>query len=162
MNETPLTVIGRLTQDPELRFTASGVAVANFTIASNARRLDKATNEWKDEPAVFWRCSAWRQMAENIAESLTKGTGVVAAGFVKANVYTDKESGQERRTTELDVLSIGPDLRWGTAKLVKAERAASQRPAWGQQQQQQTDPWATQGQRALNAVVTNTYDEPPF
>ena len=161
MNETPLTVVGRLTQDPELRFTPAGLAVANFTIASNARRFDKQTNEWKDEPAVFWRCSVWRQAAENVAESLTKGVGVIATGTIRANVYTDRESGQERRSTELDVTSIGPDLRWGTAKFTKAERgSSSQAPqgGWGGGQQQ-SDPSTT---NAPTGGAGNSYDEPPF
>lgn len=141
MNETTITIRGRLTSDPELRFTPSGAAVANLTIASNARTIDKATNEWRDEPATFWRASAWRDMAEHIAESLTKGTAVVAFGVVKSREWQTKE-GEKRTSLELDLEAIGPDLRWATARAVKAERKAG---GFGQgQQQPQSDPWATQ------------------
>ena len=95
--ETHVTITGRLTADPELRFTPSGAAVANLTIASNARTFDKAANEWRDEPATFWSCSAWREMAENVAESLTRGSSVIATGVIRYREYQTKKS--EKRTS---------------------------------------------------------------
>lgn len=127
--EQLITVVGRLTNDPELRFTPSGAAVANFTVASNARTFDKQSNEWKDEPANFWRCAVWREQAENVAESLTKGTGVILQGIVKTRSYETKE-GEKRSVQELDVQNIGPDLRWVTAKLARGGSKA-QNPAGG-------------------------------
>ncbi|QAY16160.1 ssDNA binding protein [Arthrobacter phage Sonali] len=119
--EQTITVVGRLTNDPELRFTPSGNAVANFTIAQNARTFDRQSNEWKDGPTTFWRCDAWREMAENIAESLVKGTGVVATGRLETRNYETKE-GEKRSVIEFHVDNIGPDLRWGVAKFAKAQR----------------------------------------
>lgn len=160
-NETRLTVIGRLTADPELRFTPSGAAVANFTIASNARTFDRQANEWKDEPATFWRCSAWRDLAENIASSLHKGTSVVATGTVAGREYETKE-GEKRTVFEVTLDAIGPDLRWATAKPVKAQR---DKTGLGQPA---TDPWATP-QPAMRTEPTQqgwgnqpNYDESPF
>lgn len=154
-NETRLTVIGRLTADPELRFTPSGAAVANLTIATNARTFDKASNEWRDEPATFWRASAWRDMAEHIAESLTKGTAVIAAGVVKSREWQTKD-GEKRTSLELDLEAIGPDLRWATARAVKAERKPS-----GFGQAPQADPWTSQPAQAGWGQQPAT-DEPPF
>lgn len=164
-NEIRITVIGRLVEDPTLRFTPSGAAVANFTIASNARTLDKQANEWKDEPATFWRSSAWREMAENVAESLTKGSAVIASGVVKASEWTTKE-GEKRTSLELHVDAIGPDLRWATAKVTKAQR---DKGGFGQAAPQ-ADPWSTQpamraepAQQATNAVWGRpSYEEPAF
>ncbi|WP_139061897.1 single-stranded DNA-binding protein, partial [Tsukamurella pulmonis] len=109
-NDTTLTVIGNLTADPELRFTPSGVAVANFTIASTPRTFDKNTNEWKDGDALFLRCNLWREFAEHVADSLTKGTRVIASGRLKQRSYDDRD-GQRRTIVELEVEEIGPSLR---------------------------------------------------
>jgi len=119
--EIIITVPGRLTGDPELRFTPSGSAVANFTIAHNAREFDKQTNAWKDKPTNFFPCSAWREMAENVAESLTKGMPVIATGELKTRSWETKE-GEKRSRQELEITAIGPDLRWVVAKAVKTER----------------------------------------
>ena len=119
--DTVITVIGNLTSDPELRFTPSGAAVANFTVASTPRTFDKNTNEWKDGEALFLRCSVWRQAAENVAESLTRGTAVIVQGRLKQRSYETKE-GEKRTVYELDVDEIGPSLRWATAKVTKASR----------------------------------------
>ena len=152
-NEQHITIRGRLTNDPELRFTPNGAAVANFTIAQNARIFDKQTNEWKDKEATFWRCSAWREMAENVAESLTKGMAVVAFAELESRSFEDKE-GNKRTVTEARIESIGPDLRWASAKVNRTPSggasqgaqnvasqlggqpqqgwgAPSQQPAWG-------------------------------
>ncbi len=119
--ETVITVVGNLTNDPELRFTPSGAAVASFTIASTPRTLDKATNEWKDGEALFLRCSIWRQAAENVAESLTRGSRVVVQGRLKQRSFETKE-GEKRTVIELDVDEIGPSLKYATAKVTKASR----------------------------------------
>ncbi len=120
--DTIITVVGNLTGDPELRFTASGAAVANFTVASTPRALDRATNEWKDGEALFLRCSLWRQPAENIAESLTRGTRVIVTGRLKQRSYETKE-GEKRTVVELDVDEIGPSLRYATAKINRVARS---------------------------------------
>lgn len=107
--ETPITIVGRLTADPELRFTPAGAAVANFTVASNPRVFDKNTNEWKDGDALFLRCNIWRDSAENVAESLERGMAIIVKGNLKQRSYDTKE-GDKRTVVELDVISIGPDL----------------------------------------------------
>lgn len=120
-NDTTLTITGNLTADPELRFTPNGAAVASFTIASTPRTFDRQANEWKDGDALFVRCSAWRDLGENVAESLGKGMAVVATGYLKARNYQDRE-GNNRTAWELDVQNIGPDLRRQTAKVTKVQR----------------------------------------
>src|SRR3954452_6691124 len=117
-----ITVVGSLTDDPELRFTPSGAAVANFTVASTPRFLDKQTNEWKDGDALFLRCSIWRQAAENVAESLQRGARVIVQGRLKQRSYETKE-GEKRTVYELDVDEVGPSLRYATAKVVKGQRS---------------------------------------
>ena len=119
--ETVITVIGNLTNDPELRFTPSGAAVVSFTVASTPRTLDRATNEWKDGDALFLRCSAWRQMAENVTESLAKGSRVIVQGRLKQRSYETRE-GEKRTVVELDVDEVGPSLRYATAKVNKTSR----------------------------------------
>src|SRR5215467_8021035 len=117
--ETVITVVGNLTADPELRFTPSGAAVANFTVASTPRTYDRQTNEWKDGEALFLRASIWRQAAENVAESLTRGARVVVTGRLRQRSYETKD-GEQRTVVELDAEEIGPSLRWATAKPQKA------------------------------------------
>ncbi|MGI8692485.1 MAG: single-stranded DNA-binding protein [Geodermatophilaceae bacterium] len=121
--ETILTVVGNLTADPELRFTPSGAAVANFTVASTPRTFDKNSNEWKDGDALFLRCSIWRQAAENVAESLTRGARVVVTGRLKQRSFETKE-GEKRTVVELDVDEVGPSLKYATAKVTKASRGS--------------------------------------
>ncbi|WP_306322714.1 MULTISPECIES: single-stranded DNA-binding protein [unclassified Streptomyces] len=116
--ETVITVVGNLTDDPELRFTPSGAAVANFTIASTPRMFDRQTNEWKDGDALFLRASIWRQAAENVAESLTRGMRVVAQGRLRQRSY-ETQQGEKRTVVELEVDEIGPSLRYATAKVTK-------------------------------------------
>jgi single-strand DNA-binding protein len=166
--ETIITVVGNLTADPELRFTPSGAAVASFTVASTPRTFDKQTNEWKDGEALFLRCSAWRQLAENVAESLQRGTGVIVQGRLKQRSFETKE-GEKRTVMELDVDEIGPTLKWATAKVVKAggQQQRQQSPRGpqqgdhGQRQQApaQDDPWATGGPQ--NTQQGGTWGPPP-
>jgi single-strand DNA-binding protein len=120
--ETVITVVGNLTGDPELRFTPSGAAVANFTIASTPRNFDKQTNEWKDGDTLFLNCSIWRQAAENVAESLQKGMRVVAQGRLKQRSYETRE-GEKRTVVELDVEEVGPSLKYATAKVARVQRS---------------------------------------
>lgn len=157
-NETIITVVGNLTADPELRYTPSGVAVANFTIASTPRHFDKQANEYKDGETLFVRCSLWREAAENVVESLTKGTRVLAQGRLKSRSYQDKE-GNNQTSWELDVDEIGPSLRFATAKVDRqAQQGSSQRT-----QQSQSDPWGGQpsggGWDTPSAAQS---DSPPF
>ena len=119
--ETIITVVGNLTSDPELRYTQNGLAVANFTIASTPRNFDRASNEWKDGEALFLRASVWRDFAEHVAGSLTKGSRVIATGRLKQRSYETKE-GEKRTSIELEVDEIGPSLRYATAKINKVAR----------------------------------------
>ncbi|MET8779074.1 single-stranded DNA-binding protein [Nocardia sp. NPDC004654] len=122
--DTTLTVIGNLTSDPELKFTPAGVAVTNFTVASTPRFFDRATNEWKDGEALFLRCSVWREAAENLAESLTRGARVIVSGRLKQRNWTT-DDGQKRSTIELEVDEVGPSLRYATAKVHRTARWAA-------------------------------------
>ena len=159
-----ITVVGNLTNDPELRFTPSGAAVASFTIASNSRYLDKATNEWKDSEPVYMRCSVWRQYAENVAESLTRGTRVIATGRLKQRSY-DNPDGQK----------VGPALRTATAKVTKVARGGGGFGGeggfgGGSAPAGNDDPWAGGAGGGGNAPAGgggswgggNSFDEPPF
>lgn len=136
--ETIITVVGNLTGDPELRFTPSGAAVANFTVASTPRRFDKASNAWKDGDTLFLRCSAWRDMAENVAETLTRGTRVVVQGRLTMRPY--EKDGEKRTSTELEVDEVGPSLRYASAKVTRTQRGGGGQ--FGGQGGSQ-DPWAT-------------------
>ena len=121
-NETVITVIGNLTSDPELRYTQNGLAVANFTIASTPKTLDKQTNEWKDGEALFLRASVWREYAEQVAGSLAKGSRVIAVGRLKQRSFETKE-GEKRTSIELEIDEIGPSLRYATAQVTKSQSA---------------------------------------
>ena len=120
--DTTITVVGNLTADPELRFTPSGAAVANFTVASTPRMFDRQTNEWKDGEALFLRCNIWREAAENVAESLTRGSRVIVTGRLKQRSFETRE-GEKRTVVELEVDEIGPSLQYATAKVNKASRS---------------------------------------
>lgn len=122
--ETVITVIGNLTADPELRFTPSGAAVANFTVASTPRVYDRNTSEWKDGDTLFMRCSIWREAAENVAESLTKGTRVIVTGRLLQRTYETRE-GETRTVVELQVEEVAPSLRYATAKVTSPQRNSS-------------------------------------
>ncbi|MBO9703926.1 single-stranded DNA-binding protein [Arthrobacter sp. Y-9] len=144
--ETPITVIGNLTNDPELRFTPSGSAVANFTIASTPRTFDRQSNEWKDGETLFLRASIWREAAENVAESLTKGMRVIVSGRLKSRTYETKE-GEKRTVMELEVDEIGPSLRYANAKVNRNQRSGGQGGGgWnGGQSGNGGDSWGNQG-----------------
>ena len=119
--DTVITIIGNITGDPELRFTPSGAAVANFTVASTPRAFDRQSNEWKDGETLFMRCSVWRDAAENVAESLQRGTRVIVSGRLKSRSYETKE-GEKRTVIEMEVDEVGPSLRYATAKVNKTQR----------------------------------------
>ncbi|CAM4331700.1 single-stranded DNA-binding protein [Nocardia ninae] len=121
--DTVITVIGNLTADPELRFVPAGAAVANFTVASTPRVFDKNSNEWKDGEALFLRCNVWREYAEHVAESLTKGARIIVTGRLKQRSY--EKDGEKRTTYELEVEEVGPALRYSTATVVKSSRDSS-------------------------------------
>ena len=123
--ETPITLIGNLTADPELRFTPSGAAVASFTVASTPRTFDRQTNEWRDGDAMFLNCSVWRQAAENVTESLQKGMRVVVTGRLKARSY-ETRAGEKRTVFEVDVDEVGPSLRYATAKVTRTQGGGGQ------------------------------------
>jgi single-strand DNA-binding protein len=145
--ETTITLVGNLTGDPELRFTPSGAAVANFTVASTPRTFDRQSNEWKDGETLFMRCSVWREAAENIAESLQKGMRVVVTGRLVSRSFDTKE-GEKRTVMEMQVDEVGPSLRYATAKVNRTQRSGSSGGGFGGGQGGgglDNDPWATGG-----------------
>nr|WTB07415.1 single-stranded DNA-binding protein [Streptomyces antimycoticus] len=162
--ETVITAQGNLTADPELRFTPAGHAVAQFTVASTPRTFDKSANEWKDGDPLFLRCSAWRQLAENVAESLTRGAAVIVVGRLKQRSYEDRE-GVKRTVYEVEAENVGPSLARATARVEKTNRNGQQQAqqgGWNGQQQGERnapadDPWGTNGQQQRGYS-----DEPPF
>jgi single-strand DNA-binding protein len=139
--ETTITVVGNLTADPELRFTQSGAAVASFTVASTPRTFDRQSGEWKDGEALFLRCNVWRQVAENVAESLTRGSRVLVTGRLRQRSFETKE-GEKRTVIELEVDEIGPSLRYATAAVKKADRETVG-SSTGLRGQQESDPWGS-------------------
>jgi single-strand DNA-binding protein len=174
--ETVITVVGNLVDDPELRFTPSGAAVANFRIASTPRTFDRQTNEWKDGDALFLTCSVWRQAAENVAESLQRGMRVVVQGRLKSRQFETRE-GEKRTVFEIDVDEVGPSLKYATAKVTKTTRSgggggysggAASAPSPAE------DPWATPAPAASGSGSgasgsgggdpwgASSSDEPPF
>jgi single-strand DNA-binding protein len=174
--ETVITVIGNLTDDPELKFTPSGAAVANFTVASTPRTFDRQTNEWKDGDALFIRCAAWRQLAENVAESLQKGQRVIVTGALKIRNF-ERQDGSKGTSVEINVDEIGPSLRYATAKVTRATRSGGDFGGGGGQGGGNaggggggaaSNPWSTQpaapsggGSDAWGGNAGTT-DEPPF
>ena len=166
--ETIITVVGNLTADPELRYTQNGLPVANFTIASTPRNFDRQANEWKDGEALFLRASVWREFAEHVAGSLTKGSRVIATGRLKQRSYQDRE-GNNRTSIELEVDEIGPSLRYATAQVTRAASAGGNFGGGGGGQQrpqvQQDEPWSTPGSAApdaWSAPGTSYGDDTPF
>jgi single-strand DNA-binding protein len=121
MSENTVTLVGNLTDDPELRFTAQGAAVANFRMAVSKRIRDPQTNEWKDGDTSFFRVNVWRQLAENVAESLTRGTRVIVTGTLKMRQWETQE-GEKRSVVEIEATEVGPSLKWATAKMEKTSR----------------------------------------
>ncbi len=165
--DTVITVIGNLTDDPELRFTPSGAAVANFTVASTPRIFKRESNSWEDGDTLFMRCSVWRQYAENVAESLVRGTRVIVQGRLKQRSYETRE-GEKRTVVELEVEDIGPALRYATAKVQRTQRSGPGGPGGAPQQASGpsaggADPWAssTPAQDPWSSGATSS-DEPPF
>lgn len=170
--ETIITVVGNLTADPELRYTQSGLAVANFTIASTPRTFDRQANEWKDGEALFLRASCWREFAEHVAGSLTKGTRVIASGRLKQRSYETKE-GEKRTSIELEIDEIGPSLRYATASVTRAQSnrgVGGGSYGGGGASSQSDDAWAPSapaqssggGGDVWNTPGTNYGDETPF
>ena len=172
--ETIITVVGNLTADPDLRYTQSGLAVANFTIASTPRSFNKQTNEWEDGEALFLRASVWREFAEHVAGTMTKGMRVIAQGRLKQRSYETKE-GEKRTSIELEVDEIGPSLRYATASVTRAQRSGgeggargAQGDSWAQPQHGPADDaWAPAAPRGGGADVWNTPgtdygDDTPF
>lgn len=159
--ETTITVVGNLTADPELRFTPSGAAVANFTVASTPRRYNSQTSQWEDGDALFLRCSIWRDAAEHVAESLTRGSRVIVQGRLRQRSYETRE-GEKRSVIELDVDEIGPSLRYATAKVTKANRRGGSNNSFGggsaNQSAPSDDPWGSAPQSNFGGGT----DEPPF
>lgn len=172
--ETVITVTGNLTGDPELRFTPSGSAVANFTIASTPRTFDKQSNDWKDGDTLFLRASVWREAAENVAETLTKGMRVIAQGTLKMRQYETKE-GEKRTSTELEVIEIGPSLKYASAKVTRAQTNQNSQQKRTQDKQEQSwggsvpgnaqpanDPWGAPAGNSSGGWGNGASNDPPF
>ena len=189
--DTTITVVGNLTADPELRFTPSGAAVANFTVASTPRTFDRQTNEWRDGEALFLNCSVWRQVAENVAESLSKGMRVIVSGRLRSRSYETRE-GDRRTVFEIEVDEIGPALRYATAKVTRNQSSGGynqqsygggagygqpggaggygQGPAGGgaggygggRPRAETPDPWASSQEAPSDPWANAGSDEPPF
>jgi single-strand DNA-binding protein len=166
--ETTITVVGNLTDDPELRFTPSGAAVAKFRVASTPRTLDKASGEWKDGEPLFLQCNVWRQVAENVAESLHRGARVIVTGRLRQRSYETRE-GEKRTVYELEVDEIGPSLRYATAKVQKMQRSGGSgggygsgggTPSQGSGGGYADDPWATSVPAGGSGASFD--EEPPF
>ncbi|MBG6085852.1 single-stranded DNA-binding protein [Zhihengliuella flava] len=164
--ETQITVIGNLTDAPELRYTPSGAAVANFTIASTPRTFDRQTNEWKDGETLFLRSSIWRDAAENVANSLVKGMRVIAQGYLKQRSFDDKD-GTRRTVVELDVAEIGPSLRNATAKVTRTNAGSQSAPAQAQSPGAAgawtpDSPWSQPNQAQGSSNAWSSDSEAPF
>lgn len=161
--DTVITLVGNLVDDPELRFTSSGAAVAKFRIASTPRYMDRQTNEWKDGESLFLTCNVWRQAAENVAESLQRGMRVVVQGRLKQRSYETRD-GEKRTVYEVEVDEVGPSLRNATAKVTKVQRSGG---GFGVGGQAAEDPWASatpagDGWSGSGASGSAPSDEPPF
>jgi len=164
--DTTITVVGNLTADPELRFTPSGAAVANFTVASTPRIYDRQSGEWKDGEALFLRCNIWREAAENVAESLTRGSRVIVTGRLKQRSFETRE-GEKRTVFEVEVDEIGPSLRYATAKVNKVSRSGGGGGGFGSSggggsrggSEPKDDPW---GSAPASGSFSGADDEPPF
>ena len=172
-SDNQIVIVGNLVDDPELRFTPSGAAVASFRVASTPRTYDRASGEWKDGETLFLTCSAWRQLGENVAESLTRGSRVIVQGRLKQRSYETRE-GEKRTVFEIEVEEVGPSMKYATAKVTKTSRSGGgqgfqsgggddpwasnqgSQSGGGQQGGGQGDPWATSGGSGGHQ------DEPPF
>jgi len=166
--DTVLTIVGNLTADPELRFTPAGAAVANFTVASTPRNFDRQSNEWKDGEALFMRCTIWREAAENVAETLTRGSRVIVQGRLKQRSYETRE-GEKRTVVELEVDEIGPSLRYASAKVTKSGRSGGTGGGFSGGQPHSgdgaptDDPWGSSPQNGnYTGANAGGSDGPPF
>jgi len=163
--ETVITVIGNLTEDPELRYTPSGAAVAKFRVASTPRTFDRASGEWRDGEAMFLSCNAWRNLAENVAETLSRGSRIIVQGRLRQRNYETRE-GEKRTVFELEVDEIGPSLRYATAKVQKVSRGAGGAGGGGSRSgggAPSDDPWATASPAPAGRSGGGGFDdEPPF
>lgn len=140
MNDTTVCIVGNLAADPELRFTQSGAAVANFTVMSTPQRYDRQAGEMRELDAITMRCTAWQKLGENVAETLTKGMRVIVRGELRTNKWEDRE-GNKREQVTLDVTAVGPDLRFATAKVTKAQPSGEQGAGWSRDSKSASDPW---------------------
>lgn len=150
-NEPVITVIGNLTTDPTIRFTQKGDAVANFTVASTPRTFDSTKNQWVDGEPLFMNCTAWRNLAQNIADSLTKGARVIVTGRLKSRSYQDRD-GNNRRSVEVEIEETGASLMFATVQINRTGSGSNFSQPQQQQQRQDADPWNSAGQT----------QEPPF
>ena len=167
--DTPITIAGNLVDDPELRYTPTGQAVANFRVASTPRYLDKADNAWKDGDSLFLTCNVWRQAAENVAESLQRGMRVIVTGRLKQRSYEAKDGSGKRSVYEIEVDDVGPSMRNASAKVTKSNRSGGEQsgpqaaPAGARNGGRQAeDPWATAGASTGGAGGSDDSDKPPF
>ncbi len=168
IGDTTITIVGNLTADPDLRFTPSGAAVANFTVASTPRIYDRQSGEWKDGDALFLRCNIWREAAENVAESLTRGSRVIVTGRLRQRSFETRE-GEKRTVYEVEVDEVGPSLRYATAKINKVSRGGggggfgggggAPSPAASSSAAPAEDPW---GSAPASGSFGGADDEPPF
>jgi len=159
--DTQITLIGNLTNDPELRFTPSGAAVAKFTVASTPRYMDRQTNEWKDGDTLFLQCQIWRQAAENVAESLTRGMRVIVSGRLKQRSYETKE-GEKRTVFEVEVDEVGPSLRNATARVTKTTRQGGNGGGFTAPTESSDDSWSSNATVGGGWTSTTADDQPPF
>lgn len=173
--ETVISVVGNLTDDPELKFTPSGAAVANFTVAQTPRTFDRQTNEWKDGEANFFRCAAWRQLAENVAESLQKGQRVIVTGNLRIRNF-ERQDGSKGTSVEIQVEEVGPSLRWATSKTTRTSRSGegggfgggAGASVGGQSDSAAANPWSTQPPQGNSGGQADAWgtggasEEPPF
>jgi single-strand DNA-binding protein len=159
--DTQITLVGNLTNDPELRFTPSGAAVAKFTVASTPRYMDRQTKELKDGDTLFLNCQIWRQAAENVAESLTRGMRVIVSGRLKQRSYETKE-GEKRTVFEVEVDEVGPSLRNATAKVTKTSRPGGNGGGFSAPAESSDDPWSTPSNVGGGWTSTTADDQPPF
>jgi single-strand DNA-binding protein len=164
--ETIITVVGNLTADPELRFTPSGAPVANFTVASTPRTFDRTTNEWKDGDAMFLNCAVWRQAAENVAESLTKGMRVIVQGRLRSRSYETRE-GEKRTVFEVEVEEIGPALKYATAKVTRSSGGGGSYSGGGSSGGSSSGGWGNSGGHSERSAGADPWasaqsEEPPF
>jgi single-strand DNA-binding protein len=164
-NGTPITIVGNLTDDPELRFTPSGAAVAKFSVAVNRRQFDRQANEWKEAGTDFHRVSVWRDLAEHTAETLTKGMRVIVVGDLRQRTWTDEKTNEKRSAWEVTGDAVGPDLTFATATVTKTTRTNGSAPGddtWSTASRTRPAVPAGAGAPANGQAQGGYSDEPPF